>query len=545
MEFDYIIAGGGSAGCVLANRLSEDPSIKVCLVEAGGNGTDFLIRTPSAAAVMLPGRPPINNWAFRTVPQPGLNGRRGYQPRGKTLGGSSAINAMLYVRGHPGDYDDWAALGATGWGWDACAPWFRHAERNQRGPSAHHGAEGPLQVADQPSPRAVTEAFLLAADQAHWPRTADFNGADQEGAGLYQVTQFHEGPSKGERCSAAAAYLDPARRRDNLTILTGALVDRVVFDRGRATRLVVHRKGQTQTLRARREIISALGAFGSPALLQRSGIGPAVLLREQGIAPLVVRDAVGANLQDHLSLTLSYTSRQPSTFATNLRGGLAFLRAIPEWRRKGTGPLTTPYAEGGAFLKTTPDEHRPDIQIHFIPAILQNHARNLTVKFGYSCQVCVLRPDSRGTVQIASRDASTPPLIDPAYLSAPGDLPRMIAGARMMQQMMENPAFAPWRGKRLYPHSGSDADWEADIRTRADTIYHPVGTCRMGTDQNAVTDPAGRVRGITGLRIVDASLLPRLIGGNTNAPVIMMAERLAQTILTAPEQPAPSGPPRG
>lgn len=543
MEFDYVIAGGGSAGCVLANRLSADPKISVCLVEAGGGGKDVLIRAPAGAAGMISGRPKVNNWAFQTVPQAGLNERRGFQPRGRALGGSSAINAMLYVRGHPSDYDDWADLGADGWDWGSCAPWFHASERNARGAGDDHGAEGPLQVADQNAPRPVTGAFLEAARQMQWPATDDFN-ADQEGVGLYQVTQFFDGPQKGERCSAAAAYLHPVMDRPNLTVMTGTLADRISFDGTRATGLHVRKGRRALHLKARREVISSLGAFGTPALLQRSGIGPGDLLASLGIEVVAHSPLVGENLQDHLDLILAYRSKRRDTFALNPLGGLAFARGALEWRKSGTGMITTPYAEGGAFLKTDPSLPRPDIQFHFVPAIVDQHNRKLHLSFGYSCHICVLRPASRGSVRIGSTDPAKAPMIDPAFLSDPADIPVMIKGARMMDTMLKTNAFAPWRGKRLYPHDGSDAAWEQDIRNRADTIYHPVGTCHMGGG-DAPCDPAGRVRGTQSLRVVDASLMPRLIGGNTNAPVIMMAERLAQTVLNAPGQPAPSGPPPG
>lgn len=539
MEFDYIIAGGGSAGCVLANRLSADKDITVCLIEAGGSGKSLLIRAPAGAAAMISGRPKINNWAYRTVPQPGLNGRRGYQPRGRGLGGSSAINAMLYVRGHPCDYDEWATLGADGWDWQACAPWFSHAEGNQRGADSHHGASGPLQVADQISPRPVSQAFLEAARHMQWPLNPDFNGNSQEGAGLYQVTQFHDGPKRGERCSAAAAYLHPVMDRPNLTVLTRTLAERITFAGTRATGLIVRRGRKRMTLRARREVISSLGTFGSPTLLQRSGVGPGALLQSMGIAPVAVSENVGANLQDHLDIVLSYTSRRPDTFGLGPKGLWAFLRGMQEWRRHRTGLITTPFAEGGAFLRSTPDCDRPDLQIHFVAGIVDQHNRKLHFSFGYSCHICALRPKSRGHVEIASPNAAKPPRIDPKYLEAPGDLQLMVRGARMMEQLLAAPAFDPWRGKRLYPHDGSAEAWEDDIRARADTIYHPVGTCRMGTDPGAVTDPTGRVRGTEGLRVIDASLMPRLIGGNTNAPTIMIAERLANAVLRNPKSERP------
>ena len=530
MDFDYVIAGGGSAGAVLAARLSEDPGIRVCLLEAGGRGDGFLIRAPAMVATMVSGRPPIHNWALRTVPQAGLNGRRGFQPRGKALGGSSAINAMLYVRGHPSDYDDWAAAGATGWDWASCLPWFRHAEGNLRGADALHGADGPLQVGDQRQPRPISRAFLDACAEGQIALNPDFNGPVQDGAGLYQVTQFHSGPRKGERCSAAAAYLAPVRGRANLTILTGARAERVVMAGQRATGVAFRRRGRSQVASARREVIVSAGAFGSPQLLMLSGIGPGAHLRDHGLPVVADLPGVGANLQDHLDYVLSWTSPRPDVVGLNPAGLWRLIRAGLDWRRSGEGLFASPMAEGGAFLRSHPDAPRPDLQLHFVVGIVDDHLRKLHWSDGWSCHVCVLRPQSRGTVRLGSPDPRAAPRIDPAFLSDPRDLHLLMQGARQMEAILNGAALAPWRGRRLYPHDGSDAALEADIRARADTIYHPVGTCRMGQDAMAVTDPHLRVRGVEGLRVADASVMPTLTGGNTNAPTIMIAERAADMI---------------
>lgn len=527
MESDYIIVGGGSAGCVMAARLSEDPTVSVLLVEAGGQGRDILIRAPALVATMVSGRPRINNWAFHTVPQPGLTGRRGFQPRGKTLGGSSAINAMLYVRGQPQDYDGWADLGCDGWDWDSVHDWFLAGERFEGGAGPHHGGSGPLQVRSQSAPLPISEAFLEACGAAQIGRTQDFNGDGNEGAGLYHVTQAFDGPRAGERCSAAAAYLHPVMGRPNLRVVTRAIAHRVLAKDGRATGLVFRHRGRVMNVRARREVILSAGAFGSPQLLLLSGIGPEEELRAHGIAPVHVLPGVGRNLQDHLDYTICHRSLRPDVVGLGPAGLMRMARAALAWRRTGAGLFASPMAEGGAFFRSGPEVDRADLQMHFVVGLVENHMRRLHFRNGFSAHVCALRPHSVGDVGLTSADPEAPPRIDPRYLSDPRDLGVLMQGARIMEQVMEAPPLAPWRGRRLYPHDGSDAALEADIRARADTIYHPVGTCRMGRDDMAVTDTQGRVHGIDGLRVVDASLMPRIVSGNTNAPTIMMAEKIA------------------
>ena len=530
MQFDYIICGGGSAGCVLAARLSENPATSVCLIEAGGQGRDLLVRAPALVAAMVSGRPPIHNWAYHTTPQPGLNGRRGFQPRGKALGGSSAINAMLYVRGHPSDYDDWADQGADGWNWASVLPYFLSSEGNSR-QDPLHGRDGPLQVSDQRHPRAITRAFIRAMADLKIRETADFNGETQDGAGLYQVTQFHQGPKKGERCSAAAAYLHPILNRPNLTVLTHTRAEKLTLDGKRATGVIVKRGMTRRTLTARAEVIVSQGAFGSPHLLMLSGIGPEDHLRAHGIPVVHALPGVGQNLQDHLDYTISHHSLRRDTVGLNPRGLLRLAKAGLHWRKTGEGLFASPMAEGGAFFRSTPDAPRPDLQIHFVIGIVDQHMRRLHLADGFSAHVCVLRPKSRGQVTLESANPADAPMIDPAFLSHPEDLQTLTRGARLTEAMLASPALAPWKGKRLYPHDGTDAGLQASIRAHADTIYHPAGTCRMGGDDMAVTTPDLRVRGVQGLRVVDASVMPTLIGGNTNAPTIMIAERAAEMIL--------------
>ncbi|TDE39756.1 GMC family oxidoreductase [Antarcticimicrobium sediminis] len=532
MEFDYVIVGGGSAGSVLAARLSEDPSASVCLLEAGGAGKHILIRAPAGVVAMLPGYGKISNWAYQTVPQAGLNGRRGYQPRGKALGGSSAINAMLYVRGHRSDYDGWADLGCDGWSWDEVLPYFRRAENNENGADAVHGGAGPLQVSDQKDPRPISRAFVEAATEMQHRRSADFNRGDNEGVGLYQVTQFHDPARNGERCSAAAGYLHPVMDRPNLTVITRAHATRILFEGKRATGILYRQRRQEKAVTARREVLLCGGTFNSPQLLQLSGVGAADDLRLHGIDLVHELPGVGRNLQDHLDFILSSKSRDTDNFGIGVGASLAMLKHILRWRRDGGGMVATPFAEGAGFLKTDPGLDRPDIQLHFVISIVDDHARKLHLGHGFSCHVCALRPFSRGSVTLASDDPLAAPAIDPQFLSDPRDLQTTIKGAKMARAILQAPAMAPYQEKELFGirDGMSDAQWESHIRARADTIYHPVGTCKMGVDEMAVVDPQLRLRGMQGLRVVDASVMPTLTGGNTNAPTIMIAERAADMI---------------
>jgi choline dehydrogenase-like flavoprotein len=522
--FDYVIVGAGSAGCVLAARLSEDPTVTVCLLEAGKRDSSPLIRMPLGIAVLVPRR--LHNWAFKTVPQAGLHGRRGYQPRGKTLGGSSSINAMVYIRGHRSDYDEWAALGNVGWSFDEVLPYFRRSENNERLAGAYHAQGGPLNVADPRSPSAFTGIWLAAAEQQGIARNADFNGAEQEGIGFYQLTQ-----KNGERCSAAAAFLTPNLARANLLVQTQARATRVIFEGTRAIGVEYRRGGAMRVVRARREVILSAGAFQSPQLLLLSGVGDAAALREKGIPTVMHVPGVGLHLRDHIDFVIAYRSRRKDLIGF-MPGDIAnALRSSLRYRRERRGIFTSNIAEGGGFVRSSPELAAPDLQLHFCIGILESHGRKLHANRGFSSHVCALRPKSAGRVALQSADPLAAPLIDPAFYAHPDDLETMVKGFKISRGIMESPLLDPYRGKDLFTADVRSDDEIRDVlRRRSDTIYHPIGTCRMGVDGMSVVDPQLRVRGVTGLRVVDASVMPTLIGGNTNAPTIMIGEKASDLI---------------
>lgn len=527
--FDYIVIGGGSAGCVLAGRLTEDPAVRVCLLEAGPPDTSALIHCPAGIALMA--RTGAFGWGQHTTPQPGLNGRRGYQPRGKVLGGSSSLNAMIYLRGQPADYDHWAAEGNPGWAWSDVLPYFRRAEHNERGADAFHGTGGPLNVMDLPAPHRIARDFIEAGVQAGHARNPDFNGATQEGVGWYQVTH-----RAGERFSAAKAYLAPHRGRPNLQVVTHARATRILFEGRRAVGVEYRQGGQSHTVRAAREVLLSAGALLSPQLLMLSGVGPGAALHRHGIAVVHDLPGVGEHLHDHPDVVqVMDAPRLTDLFGLSPTAAWQMLRGVREWRAHRRGMLVTNFAEAGGFIRSRPEEAAPDLQLHFVIGKLVDHGRRTLLGHGYSCHVCLLQPLSRGRVTLAGPDPHALPLVDPAFFADPDDLQRMVRGVRRMREWLAQPALAA-HGARDMPASAAAQTDEAIgqfIRQHADTVYHPVGSCRMGPGAMDVVGADLRVHGLDGLRVVDASVMPRIVSGNTNAPTIMVAEKAVDLLRAA------------
>jgi choline dehydrogenase len=530
--FDYVIVGGGSAGCVMASRLAEDPGVKVCLLEAGPADKSPMIHMPFGLLGMM--RSKTLNWNYQTEPQRHLNGRRLFWPRGKTLGGSSSSNAMVYIRGHASDYDDWANLGNPGWDWKSVLPLFRRAEHNERGADAFHGVGGPLNVADLRNRNPISQRFVEAAQAAGHRLNTDFNGSSQEGVGYYQVTQ-----KDGRRCSAAVAYLKD-RSRPNITIITEARASRILIEKGRAVGVTYVRKGQAETARANREVILSSGAINSPHLLLLSGIGPAAEIRAHGLPVVHELPGVGRNLQDHLDILLTHRESSNTSFGFSMHTIGPYAKGVRDWFKSRSGLLTTNFSEAGGFLKSDPSLSRPDLQLHCVPSIIHDHGRRLVIGHGFSIHLCQLRPASRGYIGLKSADPLADPLMQPNYLSEYEDMIAMRNGLRMIRDIAGSSPLSDISLGEIAPDSAARTDAEIDsaIRANAETIYHPVGTCRMGTDEMAVVDPELRVRGLDGLRVVDASIMPTLIGGNTNAPTIMIAEKASDLIRGQRNMPA-------
>ncbi|MBN9391408.1 MAG: choline dehydrogenase [Chloroflexi bacterium] len=520
--YDYLVIGAGSAGCVLANRLTEDPNCTVLLVEAGGSDKKREISIPAAFSKLFK---TAWDWAYETQEQPELNNRRLYWPRGKMLGGSSSLNAMIYIRGHRQDYDGWAALGNAGWSFEEVLPYFKKAENQERGASQYHGVGGPLNVSDLRTINPLTQAFVRSGEEAGLKFNPDFNGADPEGVGFYQVTQ-----KRGQRDSTATAYLKPALQRPNLTVITDSQVTRLLVENKKVVGVVYQHNGHLTEMKAGREVLLCGGAINSPQLLLLSGIGPAEHLRSLGIEVVLDLPGVGRNLQDHLVTGVAYTCSQPLSLADAEKLG-----HVANYLLFRKGPLSSNVAEGGGFVKTVPDAPIPDLQFHFAPVYFINHGFIRPQGHGFMIGPTLIHPKSRGYLELCSADPLAAPLIQPRYLSDPQDWAVLVAGFKLARKIGEAGAFDAYRKEEYLPGPAAQDD-EAirqHISNYSETLYHPTGTCKMGNDEMAVVDSHLRVRGVEGLRVVDTSIMPEIVGGNTNAPVIMIAEKAADLIRAA------------
>jgi choline dehydrogenase len=520
--YDYIIVGAGSAGCVLAARLSEDSDVSVLLVEAGPPDTLDNIHIPLGVTAL--GSSTVE-WDYSTGCERHCDGRRIWLPRGRTLGGSSSLNAMVYIRGNRADYDGWRDSGCTGWGFDDLLPYFKRAEDNERGASEWHGAGGPLAVSDGRHPNPMMDAFLDACEQAGYARNDDFNGATQDGFGHYQLTQ-----RDGRRCSTAVAYLHPASERPNLTVETGLQVERVVFEGTRAVGVEGSRNGEILHFESEREVILSGGAYNSPQLLMLSGIGPADHLASRLVEPILDRPAVGRNLTDHVNVWVLWRSLDPVSLATAMAPELIDAN-VEEFEQRGRGPLTSNLAESGGFVRTSGELDAPDLQLHAIPAILSEDPPFGLAEHGFSLGVCLLTPKSVGELYLKSPEPTAKPTIFHRYLEDEEDMARMQVGVELMMRICGQPELARYCAEpEQVPASSEPAAMRAYIRRHAQTLYHPVGTCAMGPHEDAVVDLELRVRGVEALRVVDASVMPAVPRGNTNAPTIAIAERAADLI---------------
>jgi choline dehydrogenase len=525
-SFDYVVIGAGTAGCVLAHRLTASGRYRVLLLEAGGHDHNIWIHIPIGYAKLFTNGKV--NWLYNSEPEPELDNRRIFQPRGKVLGGSSSINGLLYIRGQPEDFDHWRQLGNVGWSFEDVLPYFRRAENQERGEDALHGVGGPLAISNVSEPHPLCEAFIEAAQHAGFPRNDDFNGPAQEGAGYFQLTTRN-----GRRCSTAVGYLRQARRRPNLAIVSNALASRILFSGRRATGVEYRHGDTTRIAHANGEVIVAGGAFNSPQLLQLSGIGPAALLRSLGIGVVADMPGVGADLQDHLQVRMQYRCTEPITMNDVINNWRQRVGAGLRYVFSRKGLLTIGAAYAGGFFRTSPEAATPDVEVHFIIFSADTSGAALHPFPGFIASVCQLRPESRGFVRIKSADPREPPAIQPRYLSRQHDCDTVVAGMKLLRQIMNQPAMRRYIAEERAPepHCTSDADLLAFARKTGTTIFHPTSTCRMGLDPGAVVDDRLRVRGIERMRVVDGSIMPALISGNINAAIVMIGEKGADMIL--------------
>ncbi|MDK1025332.1 MAG: choline dehydrogenase [Gammaproteobacteria bacterium] len=524
--YDYIVIGAGSAGCVMANRLSANSDNKVLLLEAGKKDTSPFIHMPPGVGLLLNSKK--YNWGFDTAPEPHLNNRELYWPRGKVLGGSSSINGMIYNRGHARDYDQWRQLGNVGWSYEEVLPYFKKSINQERGADKYHGTGGPLNVKDSNASIELHQLFIDAGVEAGHKYNPDFNGAEQEGIGPYQVTKIG-----GKRCSAAKAFLTPILDRENLTVITEARILAVALD-GKVTRGVkYHKAGKYVDVEVGKEVILCAGAVQSPQILQLSGIGDPVLLDEFNITVNHALPGVGQNLQDHLDVVVQHHCTRPDMTLDRAAKLHKALPALIRYLLFESGPGTESPLEAGGFVKSREDLEVPDLQLHFIPGFMIDHGRQRGPGPGMCIHVCHLHPQSRGEVTLRSADPFDDPLIKANYLSVEADLDVLVEGVKIVRKIYKTSVLAPYLGEEYAPSKGreSDAEIREFIRENAETLYHPVGTCKMGSDPMAVVDDQLRVHGIEKLRVVDASIMPTVVGGNTNAPTIMIAEKAADLVL--------------